>query len=107
MVKKLVSKILRKIILVEDNEKKSGKVVEGLNEGSQNEGLNKEIIPSSISKIPETKPVPKSDSEGIFWFEEPKIIIENERRTLKGLSSRERQQLIEINKTVSLFIFNC
>jgi uncharacterized protein (UPF0216 family) len=56
------------------------------------------VIPS-LTAVPETIAVPKSDSEGIFWFEEPKIIIENARRTLKGLSSRERQQLIEINKT--------
>jgi hypothetical protein len=56
-------------------------------------------VKSELSTFPETKPVPKSDSEGIFWFEEPKIIIENGKRTLKGLTSRERQQLIEINKT--------
>jgi len=60
---------------------------------------NEKNLISSLSALPATKPVPKSDSEGIFWFEEPKIIIENGKRTLKGLTSRERQQLIEINKT--------
>lgn len=41
----------------------------------------------------------KSDSEGIFWFQEPCTEIVDGKRVHKGISSRERQQLKELVKS--------
>lgn len=53
--------------------------------------------PADAPKIVTTEM--KSESEGVFWFEESHTILQDGKRVHKGISTRERQQLKELVKT--------
>jgi hypothetical protein len=56
-------------------------------------------IPADVAAKEAPREIIRSDSEGVFWFEDSHTTVKDGKREHRGISSRERQQLREIDKS--------